>query len=134
MIYHILLQEIQRAKHDGKEFRTFHSQDGKRMDNSVIMTEYVSQESKEVVTAYGVIQRMFTHRFWPQEDAPTKVVAVADWYEQVGVNPVNGLPLIRYQSNFNSCSLVFLEDCVPQNCSLFPTDPFIAPVAYMLIQ
>jgi hypothetical protein len=94
------------------------------MDNSVIMTEYMHLESGQKAIAYGIINRMFTHRFWPQDDAPTKVVAVAEWYEQVGVNAVNKLPLVKYQPHFNSCSLVFLEDCLPRNCSLFPTDPF----------
>ena len=88
------------------------------------MSEYITSEDNQVAIAYGVIQRMFTHRFWPQDDGPTKVVAVADWYEQEGTNPVNNLPLVRYNPNFSSCSLVFLEDCMPQNCSLLPTDPF----------
>ena len=119
-----MMQEIERAKLDGKEFRTFSSQDGKRMDNSVIMTNYITSENNQVAIAYGIIQRMFTHRFWPQDDAPTKVVALADWYEQEGTNPVNTLPIVRYNANFSSCSLVFLEDCLPENSSLFPTDPF----------
>jgi hypothetical protein len=90
------------------------------------MIPYCSSETGEVCTAYGVIQRMFLHKFWPADDAPEKVVAVADWYEVVGINPVNRLPLVKLQPHFNSCSLVFLEDCVPANCKLLPTDPFVA--------
>jgi hypothetical protein len=86
------MQETQRANLDGVEFRTFQSQAGKRMDCSVIMVEYLVKETGEKAVCWGRIQRMFVHRLWPDDDAPTKVVAYADWYEQVGTNPVNHLP------------------------------------------
>ena len=74
---------------------------------------------------YAVITNMFLHSFWQHDpQAPRKVVIQANWYEQVGINPVNGLPQIEYNENFGSCSLAFLDDCIPENCTFFPSSPW----------
>ena len=78
-----------------------------------------------IIFRYGVITRMFQHSFWPNDpEAPKKVIIEADWYEQVGTNAVNGLPQITFQPNFASCSVAFLDDCIPDNCVFFPSNPW----------
>ena len=68
---------------------------------------------------------MYLHPFWPNDpEAPRKIVIEADWYEQVGTNQTNGLPQIKFQANFSSCSLAFLDDCIPENCTFFPSNPW----------
>ena len=81
-----------------------------------------------IICRYGRIQRMFVHAFWPDDkDAPKKVVIQAVWYEQVGTNPVNGLPQIRLNNNFDSCTLCFLEDCWAHSITFGLSDPFADP-------
>jgi hypothetical protein len=65
---------------------------------------------------------MFTHAAHAGDDP--KVVIQATWYEKIGVNPVNGLPQIKPQPNFDSCSVTFLDQCVPLNCVFFPSNPW----------
>ena len=115
---------LERASLDGVEFRTQRSQEKKTMDNASVMMQYQSLETRQVVMGYGRITDMYIHRFWPEEGAPEKIIVVADWYEQIGTNPVNGLPQIRFQQNFSSCQLAFLEDCVPKSCKFLPSNPF----------
>jgi hypothetical protein len=70
---------------------------------------------------------MFLHSFWQHDpQAPRKLVIQANWYEQIGINPVNGLPQIEYNENFGSCSLAFLDDCIAENCAFFPSSPWDA--------
>lgn len=94
------------------------------MDDSNVMMNYISSETGNVVTAYGKIQRMFVHRMFDDESADSKVVIQADWYEHVGTNPVNGLPQVQFNPNFNACSLAFLDQCIPQNFMFGKSDPW----------
>ena len=92
--------------------------------NNVECWRYKLIHNTTLSNRYGVITRMFLHSFWPDAEAPKKIVVQADWYEQVGKNPVNGLPQIRFQANFSACSLAFLDDCIAENCAFFPSDPW----------
>ena len=76
--------------------------------------------------AYGRIQKMFKHRMYPGAAAPCLFVANCDWYELVRVDDVTGLPVIRYNENFEACKLVDLETCVRSNCVFWPHDPLNA--------
>jgi hypothetical protein len=119
---------IKRASLDGVEFRTAQSQEKFKMNNACVMMNYLSAETGQEVIGYGVIQKMFTHQFWPDDpEAPEKVIVQADWYELVGANPINGLPQIRRNNNFNACSVAFLDMCVAANCIFMPSDPITHP-------
>lgn len=88
------------------------------------MTLYRRAEDGKETVAYGVIKEMFSHSFGPEPDAEKYVIISADWYEHVSTNPINGLPQVRYQNNFDACSLAFLEDCIPDNCCFFRFNPW----------
>ena len=91
----------------------------------ILQNVKVSDKMYVMSFRYGKIQRMFVHFFWPDDkDAPSKVVIQAEWYEQVGTNPVNGLPEIRLNRNFDASSLCFLEDCVAHHIFFVRSDPF----------
>lgn len=119
---------IKRATLDGVEFRTLESQARFKMNNASVMMKYLSAESGDVVVGYGIIESMFVHKFWPDDpEAPEKVIIQADWFEQVGTNPTNGLPQIKRNPNFNACSVAFLDMCTAANCVFMKSDPFSFP-------
>ena len=83
--------------------------------------------------SYGVIIRMFVHEF------PTlvkrgdhtlvstkldKVFIECDWYEQIGVNPLTGLTIVKYNTNWIGSRIVLLEKCLSKNCVFWPSNPF----------
>jgi hypothetical protein len=120
------VQEIQRASFGKSTFRTESSQADFKMNDACIMTRYITEESGTESIGYRIIMRMFIHKLFDSSEDPNdeKIVIQARWYECVGVNPVNGLPQIKHQPNFDACSVAFLENCVPENLLFLQSNPW----------
>lgn len=72
---------------------------------------------------YGRIKRMFVHPMYPGAPLEKKhVILECDWYESVGTSRA-GLPLIKYNANFEACRVIALKDCSPVSCAFWPADP-----------
>ena len=76
--------------------------------------------------AYARIVDIFEHRMYPHRESPARVIIECKWYEEVGINPVNGLPMIRLNENWEVARYAFLDTCVAADVVYWPTDPFDA--------
>ena len=83
--------------------------------------------------SFGVIIRMFIHELptlvkkGDDELVKTKLQKVfieCDWYEQVGVNSLTGLTIIKYNPYWTGSRIVLLEKCLSKNCVFWPSNPF----------
>lgn len=88
------------------------------------MSEY--EQDGQTTVGVGRISRLFLHKMHNGDGAPEGLIAdCATWYMRVGENPRNGLPQFEPNYHFNSCRMVFIRDCKPLSCILWPSDPLV---------
>lgn len=114
---------------DGIRYRV--QNQGKHSDNSCIMQDYLEPPKKKGekavrTRAYARIVDIFEHRMYPHRESPARVIIECEWYEEVGINPVNGLQMIRLNENWEVARYAFLDTCVAADVVYWPTDPFDA--------
>ena len=117
-------QQWKQAELDGVLFCTMTKAANMVTDSSCIMQDYFDSVTRQTTRAYGRIVSMFEHTMHPGLAAPSGVVVECKWYELVGTNPVNGLPTVRYNPNWDAGRHVFLHTCVPASCAFWPKDPW----------
>jgi hypothetical protein len=54
---------------------------------------------------------------------PRRVIVLADWYDGIGYNR-SGLMEVKYNPNFASEDMTFLDQCQPVNFVLWPSNPY----------
>jgi hypothetical protein len=108
---------------DGTKFCTTGSQlKSSKSDNSCILCRYKSN-GKETL-AVGRIHKLYVHKLHDGADSPWDVFVGAEWFEHVGLNPVNGLLQIRKNDCWNKCDFTNLRNCLSINCVFWLSDPF----------
>lgn len=77
----------------------------------------------KISSAYGIIERLFSHEMYP--GGPTHVVVEAVWYADKGVNAISKLPLVQQSADllFPNSRLSFLKECYPRPLAFWPNDP-----------
>jgi hypothetical protein len=96
-------------------------------DNACVMQRHVEEKTNTIERAYGRIMEMYEHRMHPGDDSPTRVIIECKWYELVGTDPVNHLPVVKYNPNWDESRHVFLDTCIPASCRFWPQNPFVEP-------
>lgn len=114
---------------NGCEFRTVGSQAAIRTDNSCILSRYNEKDKEEEVLkiAVGRITDMYVHTLFGKKgraDHKWSVFIKADWYEPVGLNPVNGLLQVKQNDFWDRCGIVNITQCHATNCVFWPSNPF----------
>ena len=116
---------------NGCEFRTVGSQATIQTDNSCILSKYQAQENKneekKLKISVGRITDIYVHTLFGKEgraDHKWSVFIKADWYEPVGVSPVNGLLQVQQNDFWDRCGIVNITSCHAINCVFWPSDPF----------
>ena len=103
-----------------------HLRTSAKTDRSGVKTSYVGAHGGRN-DAYGVIQRIFTHR-WPLDPSGVERVALhVEWYPIIDEHGDPGLVRIKRDPNheFNRMHPIWwLKDCWPQNVAFWPADPF----------
>jgi hypothetical protein len=59
------------------------------------------------------------------ENVPWALFTQCKWYEEEGINPINGLPQVRYNANWTeACPFICMDNCISENCVLWPSIPY----------
>ncbi len=134
---------LKHCKVDGVLFRTKPSQDRKKTktDNSCMAAEVnVTDEHGMATTTlcYGVIKELYFHFMYPPEkstykltakklknfDEPWIVVALCDWYEEVGIKVSTGLKQIAHNAHWEGCPISNMANTMAENFAFWPSCPF----------
>ena len=114
-----------RASLDTVVFKTRDLAEGLKTDNSFIMMPYMNRESNKEELAYGQLTRMFQHKMYPGNGAPSHVIVDCEWYSPCeDKHPGSGLTQVKRNPNFDRSRLCFLKDCIPANFVLWPAKPY----------